>query len=44
MIESTGAAAIAVHGRLREERPNHSNHDDVIAAVARELKIPVIAK
>ena len=44
LIESCGVAAIAVHGRLREERPNDANHDDVISAVATALSIPVIAK
>lgn len=44
MIESCGVAALAVHGRTREERPNDANHNDVIAAVSAALKIPVIAK
>jgi len=44
LIESCGVSAIAVHGRTRDERPNNGNHDDVIAAVAEALSIPVIAK
>jgi len=44
LIESCGVSAIAVHGRTRDERPNNSNHDDVIAAVSAALSIPVIAK
>jgi len=44
LIESCGVSAIAVHGRTRDERPKHSNHDDVIAAVAEAVSIPVIAK
>jgi len=44
LIESCGVAAIAVHGRTRDERPKNGNHDDVIAAVAATVSIPVIAK
>ena len=44
MIEETGVSAIAVHGRTRDERPRHENHDDIIAEVAKVLTIPVIAK
>ena len=44
LIESTGVSAIAVHGRLREERPRHPNHDDVIKSIAQAVAIPVIAK
>jgi len=44
LIESCGVSAIAVHGRTRDERPTHSNHDDVIAAVSAAVSIPVIAK
>lgn len=43
-LEATGISAIAVHGRTRDERPQHSNRDDVIRAVAEALIIPVIAK
>ncbi|VDD81716.1 unnamed protein product [Mesocestoides corti] len=43
LIESTGVAAIAVHGRKRDERPCHLNHDDVIRAIASTVKIPVLA-
>ena len=43
IIEATGVAAIAVHGRLKEERSRHRVRDDVIRAVAECLTIPVIA-
>ena len=43
MIESTGVAALGVHGRTREERSRNPNHNDVIKAVAETLSIPVIA-
>ncbi|KAK3085239.1 hypothetical protein FSP39_000398 [Pinctada imbricata] len=42
-IESTGVSAIAVHGRYKEERPRHTNHDDVIKVIAQHIGIPVIA-
>ncbi|XP_062316996.1 tRNA-dihydrouridine(20) synthase [NAD(P)+]-like [Osmerus eperlanus] len=42
-VEKTGVAAIAVHGRLKEERPSHPVHCDYIQAVAEALNIPVIA-
>uniref|UniRef100_A0A8C2BVZ5 Dihydrouridine synthase 2 n=1 Tax=Cyprinus carpio TaxID=7962 RepID=A0A8C2BVZ5_CYPCA len=42
-IEKTGVAAIAVHGRMREERPRHPVHCDYIQAVAESVSIPVIA-
>ncbi|XP_061780836.1 tRNA-dihydrouridine(20) synthase [NAD(P)+]-like [Nerophis lumbriciformis] len=42
-IEKTGVAAIAVHGRFKEERPRHPVHCDYIHAVARAVSIPVIA-
>lgn len=43
LIEMTGVKAIAVHGRMREERPSHANHNDVVAAVAKSVSIPIIA-
>ncbi|CAH2297297.1 tRNA-dihydrouridine(20) synthase [NAD(P)+]-like isoform X1 [Pelobates cultripes] len=42
-IERTGVAAIAVHGRKKEERPQHPVHCDVIRAIAEAVSIPVIA-
>uniref|UniRef100_A0A2K6TW18 Dihydrouridine synthase 2 n=1 Tax=Saimiri boliviensis boliviensis TaxID=39432 RepID=A0A2K6TW18_SAIBB len=42
-IERTGIAAIAVHGRKREERPQHPVSCEVIKAIADTLSIPVIA-
>jgi tRNA-dihydrouridine synthase 2 len=43
-LASCGIAAIAVHGRTKEERPRHANHNDFIRAVAQSVNIPVIAK
>ncbi|THD21207.1 tRNA-dihydrouridine(20) synthase (NAD(P)+) [Fasciola hepatica] len=43
LIESTGVAAITVHGRTIQERPQHRNHDEVIREIAKALSIPVIA-
>ncbi|CAB1313501.1 unnamed protein product [Coregonus sp. 'balchen'] len=43
-IEKTGEAAIAVHGRLKDERPRHPVPCDLIQAVAEAVSIPVIAK
>ncbi|XP_075392473.1 tRNA-dihydrouridine(20) synthase [NAD(P)+]-like isoform X3 [Tenrec ecaudatus] len=42
-IEKTGIAAIAVHGRKREERPQHPVSCETIKAIAETLSIPVIA-
>ncbi|KAK7115278.1 tRNA-dihydrouridine(20) synthase [NAD(P)+]-like [Littorina saxatilis] len=43
MIETTGVAALAVHGRTRDERPRHKNRNDVIKAIVESLSIPIIA-
>lgn len=42
-IEKTGVAAVAVHGRFKEERPRHPVHCDYIQAVAQAVSIPIIA-
>ncbi|KAK2505654.1 hypothetical protein MC885_006947 [Smutsia gigantea] len=42
-IERTGIAAIAVHGRKQEERPQHPVCCEAIKAIAETLSIPVIA-
>ncbi|XP_043382269.1 tRNA-dihydrouridine(20) synthase [NAD(P)+]-like isoform X2 [Chelonia mydas] len=42
-IEKTGVAAIAVHGRKKEERPQHPVHCEVIKAISEAVSIPVIA-
>ncbi|XP_071755193.1 tRNA-dihydrouridine(20) synthase [NAD(P)+]-like [Centroberyx gerrardi] len=42
-IERTGVAAVAVHGRFKDERPRHPVHCDYIQAVAQAVSIPVIA-
>ncbi|KAF8571080.1 hypothetical protein P879_04160 [Paragonimus westermani] len=43
LIESTGVAALTVHGRTPGERPRHRNHDEVIRAISETVSIPVIA-
>ena len=43
-LAETGIAAIGVHGRTRDERPQHANRNNYIRAVANALSIPVIAK
>jgi len=43
MIETTGISALGVHGRLKEERPRHPCHNDIIKQVADALNVPVIA-
>ncbi|XP_063801340.1 tRNA-dihydrouridine(20) synthase [NAD(P)+]-like isoform X2 [Pseudophryne corroboree] len=43
LIESTGVAAIAVHGRKKEERPQHPVHCNFIKAISESISIPVIA-
>ncbi|KAF2367090.1 tRNA-dihydrouridine synthase [Trinorchestia longiramus] len=43
LIERCGVAAVAVHGRTKAERPQHANHNDVIAAISNTVQIPVIA-
>ncbi|XP_038050372.1 tRNA-dihydrouridine(20) synthase [NAD(P)+]-like isoform X2 [Patiria miniata] len=42
-IESTGVAALAVHGRTKVERPQHAVNCEAIKAVANAVSIPVIA-
>lgn len=42
-LVSSGISAIAIHGRTKDERPQHSNHSDVVKEVAKHLQIPVIA-
>lgn len=41
---STGIKAIAIHGRTRDERPQHAVHTDIIKYVAERIPIPAIAK
>ncbi|TRY63084.1 hypothetical protein TCAL_13181, partial [Tigriopus californicus] len=43
VIESTGVRAFAVHGRTKDERPNHAVHTDAIQAIVKQAAIPVIA-
>lgn len=44
LVQSCGVSALAVHGRNINERPQHSNRNDFIKAVAEKLDIPIIAK
>jgi tRNA-dihydrouridine synthase 2 len=44
MIEKTGISAFAVHGRRRDERPQHLNRLDEIREIVRAVNIPVLAK
>jgi tRNA-dihydrouridine synthase 2 len=41
-LATTGIKAIAIHGRTRDERPQHKPHPEVIAAVASAVDLPVI--
>lgn len=43
IIERTGVAAIAVHGRKKEERPQHPVHCDFIKAISQAVSVPIIA-
>ncbi|XP_067144695.1 tRNA-dihydrouridine(20) synthase [NAD(P)+]-like [Centruroides vittatus] len=43
LIESTGVSALAVHGRTKEERPQHRNRNHFVRAVVRSVDVPVIA-
>ncbi|XP_072242606.1 tRNA-dihydrouridine(20) synthase [NAD(P)+]-like [Leuresthes tenuis] len=42
-IENTGVAAVAVHGRFKEERPRHPVHCDYIQAITQAVSVPIIA-
>lgn len=44
LIQSCGVAAIAVHGRTKDERPQHPNNNQAIRRITEELILPVIAK
>lgn len=41
-LVSTGIKAIAIHGRTKDERPQHKPHPEVVKAVAEAIDIPVI--
>uniref|UniRef100_A0A8C4NEZ4 Dihydrouridine synthase 2 n=1 Tax=Eptatretus burgeri TaxID=7764 RepID=A0A8C4NEZ4_EPTBU len=43
MMEQTGISAIAVHGRTKDERPQHPVHLDSVRAISKAISIPVIA-
>ncbi|XP_023948508.2 tRNA-dihydrouridine(20) synthase [NAD(P)+]-like [Bicyclus anynana] len=42
-LVNTGIHAIAIHGRTKDERPQHAVHTDIIQYVAERISIPVIA-
>ncbi|XP_060661873.1 tRNA-dihydrouridine(20) synthase [NAD(P)+]-like [Drosophila nasuta] len=42
-LAATGIAAIGVHARTRDERPQHRPHPDVLRALADAVDIPIIA-
>ena len=42
VIEKTGVAALAVHGRTKDERPNHEVHIDAIQEVVKVNYPPCI--
>ncbi|CAH0603176.1 unnamed protein product [Chrysodeixis includens] len=42
-LVSSGIKAIAIHGRTKDERPQHAVHPDIIKYVAQRISIPVIA-
>ena len=42
-VEATGVAALAVHMRTPDERPQHKAHWDRLPAIVKALRIPVIA-
>lgn len=44
LLMSSGIKAICIHGRTRDERPQHAVHTDIIHYVAKNVSIPVIAK
>jgi len=44
MLQESGVSAIGIHGRTREQRPRDANNNAAIAALAKELDVPVIAK
>lgn len=43
LLASTGISAIAVHGRTVNERPQHTNRNEVLKKISDRLSIPVIA-
>ncbi|XP_066595758.1 tRNA-dihydrouridine(20) synthase [NAD(P)+]-like [Prorops nasuta] len=42
-FELTGIAAIAIHGRTIDERPQHANRDQYLKEISNRLTIPIIA-
>lgn len=43
-LASSGISAIAVHGRTKNERPQHPNRNATIRKIAETINIPVIGK
>ncbi len=44
VMEQSGVAAVAVHGRTPAERPHHRNRNSEIRLINSNLSVPVIAK
>lgn len=42
-LVSSGIKAIGIHGRTKDERPQHAVHTDIMKYVAERISIPVIA-
>uniref|UniRef100_A0A2A4JSU6 DRBM domain-containing protein n=1 Tax=Heliothis virescens TaxID=7102 RepID=A0A2A4JSU6_HELVI len=42
-LVSSGIKAIGIHGRTKDERPQHAVHTDIIKYIAERISIPVIA-
>lgn len=42
MIESCGVSALAVHGRTKNQRPQHENDDRAIRAIVETVSLPII--
>ena len=43
VIQDTGVAALAVHGRTKDQRQGHTNDVETIKKIAQHAKIPIIA-
>eukprot|EP00088_Acartia_fossae_P057356 TRINITY_DN6690_c0_g1_i1.p1 TRINITY_DN6690_c0_g1~~TRINITY_DN6690_c0_g1_i1.p1 ORF type:complete len:443 (+),score=54.28 TRINITY_DN6690_c0_g1_i1:48-1376(+) len=43
MIETTGVAAVGVHGRTKDQRPNDENNVDAIKQIVAAVNVPIIA-
>jgi len=43
VIEATGVAALGVHGRTKDERPNDKNNVEIIRRIVEHTTLPIIA-